>query len=63
MLIMGAIFIIVVLFLPKGLVSLVDIGIEALDRRRSPAGDTRSKRPAMKITDIALHRSERVREG
>ena len=63
MLIMGAIFIVVVLFLPKGLVSLIEICADAISRRRSPGGgDARSKLPAMNINDTALH-SKRLREG
>ena len=63
MLVMGAIFIAVVLFLPKGLISLIDIGAEALNRRRNPSGDSQSKRPGTKIGDVALQRSDRVRKG
>ena len=63
MLFMGAIFIAVVLFLPEGLIGLIDIGVEAINRRRAQAGEDRSKRPAMNISDVALERSKRVREG
>jgi urea transport system permease protein len=63
MLIMGAIFVAVVLFLPNGLISLIDIGFDFLRRRRSPAGAQVSRRRAVKISDVAVQRAERVRES
>jgi urea transport system permease protein len=63
MLVMGGIFIAVVLFLPKGLISLIDIAVEALNRRRDPAKGGAPKRAAISMSDVALQPSKRAREG
>lgn len=63
MLIMGGIFIAVVLFLPKGLISLIEIGVDAFRRRADPADGGQSKRPAVAIDGAALFGAKSVREG
>jgi urea transport system permease protein len=63
MLIMGGIFIAVVLFLPKGLISLIDIAADAIKRRAERPDDGEAKRPPIGIGGVALYGSKRVREG
>jgi hypothetical protein len=59
MLIMGAIFIIVVLFLPNGLISLAEKAVRLL-RRKAPG---RENNPSAAGAAIAAFDGKRVREG
>ena len=63
MLVMGGIFIAVVLFLPKGLISLIDIGADAIKRRTNRPTELQSGRPEVATGGVALYRSNRAREG
>jgi urea transport system permease protein len=63
MLIMGGIFIAVVLFLPKGLISLIEIGVDAVKRRADRPDDDQPKRPSVTIGGVALYGSKRAGEG
>jgi hypothetical protein len=59
MLIMGAIFIIVVLFLPNGLISLAEKAARLL--RHDAVG--RESHPSVADTTVAVFDDKRVREG
>lgn len=63
MLIMGAIFVVVVLFLPKGLISLVEIAGDAAKRRRSRRETQPAESAPAIIGGIALQNSKHGGEG